>query len=71
MPSEQLQRNRDKSKREFQMFLDSLSDEFYEEYRKYSGVDYINRKLEHRAISRSIRLPPDVVNDWEIPDRYD
>jgi len=68
---EQLTRNREKSKKEFQNFLDSLSDEFFEEYRKYSGVDYINRKLENRAISRSILLPPDVVNDWEIPDRYD
>ena len=69
--NEQLKRNKAKSRRTFDKFLDSLSDELFEEYRKYSGVDYINRKLEHRAVSRGITLPPDVVNDWEIPNRTD
>ena len=69
--SAQLDRNRNKSKREFNRFLDNCSDDFFEEYRRYSGVDYINRKLEDRAISRGIILPKDVVNDWEIPNRDD
>jgi Glycosyltransferase (GlcNAc) len=71
VPQEQMDRNKAKSRKEFTKFLDSLSDEFFEEYRKYSGVDYINRKLEQRAIAKSMILPPDVVNDWEIPNRTD
>lgn len=66
---ETINRNRRKSMLELYKFLDNYSDETYEEYRVYSGVDYINRKLETRAVAKGIMLPPDVVNDWEIPDR--
>lgn len=52
---------------EFKRYIQSLDDQLLEEYRKYSGVDYINRKLEKRAISRNIT--PSIENDWEIPDR--
>lgn len=68
---EQLSRNQEKSRNELKSVLDSIEDEVFEEYRKYSGVDYINRKLESRCIARTITLPADVVNDWEIPDRND
>jgi hypothetical protein len=56
---------------ELYKMLDNYDDEIFEEYRRYSGVDYINRKLESRAVSRGIILPSNVINDWEIPDRTD
>lgn len=71
IPQEKIERNRRRSMQELYKMLDNYDDRMYEEYRKYSGVDYINRKLEHRAVSRGIILPPDIVNDWEIPDRTD
>jgi len=40
-----------------------------ENYRKITGVDYINRKLEQRAITRSYSLDSNIINDWEVPDR--
>lgn len=66
VPQKQYNRNVTKSYQEYYRFLDSLDDEIYEEYRKYCGVDYINRKLEERAITRLIRLPENMVIDWEI-----
>ena len=71
IPQEKIDLNRKKSMIEFYNFLDNYEDEIFEKYRVYCGVDYINRKLENRAISRGITLPPDIVNDWEIPDRTD
>lgn len=71
IPQEKIDRNRKRSMQEFYKLLDNYDDQMYEEYRKYSGVDYINRKLEKRAVSNGVILPSDIVNDWEIPDRTD
>lgn len=68
---EKISRNEAISSSAFFDFLLSLNDEVFEAYRKYSGVDYINRKLESRAITKQIILPENIVNDWEIPDRFD
>lgn len=50
----------------FKQFIRSLDDDLLNEFKLYSGVDYINRKLENRAITRSIQ--PSIEVDWEIPD---
>lgn len=59
------------SGRELKAFLMSLDDDILEAYRKYSGVDYINRKIEKRALSWTLKAPAEMENDWEIPDRID
>jgi hypothetical protein len=61
----------DISVKEISDYIYSLTEEQLEKYRRVTGVDYINRKLEHRAISRSLQPYPGVTNDWEIPDRGD
>lgn len=45
-------------------YIRSIDDSIFEAFKAYSGVDYINRKLEERAITRSIL--PSVEVDWEI-----
>jgi len=52
-------------------YIYSIDEEELERYRKATGVDYINRKLETRCIAKSAKIPEDVVNDWEIPNRED
>ena len=49
----------------FKKFIRNLDDNILNEYKSYSGVDYINRKLENRAITRAVK--PSIENDWEIP----
>lgn len=66
---QKLEMNHNRSKKEIIDYIYSLSDEQLEYYRKITGVDYINRKLENRAISRAISPNPGVVVDWEVPDR--
>ena len=61
----------DISVKEISDYIYSLTEEQLEKYRRVTGVDYINRKLEHRAISRNLQPYPGVINDWEIPDRLD
>ena len=61
----------DISVKEISDYIYSLTEEQLEKYRRVTGVDYINRKLEHRAISRNLQPYPGVINDWEIPDRSD
>jgi hypothetical protein len=63
---------REKQRRSQKALIDyiySIDEKKLEEYRKLTGVDYINRKLETRAISTGITFDPNVINDWEIPDR--
>ena len=61
--------NHKRSKKELVDYIYSLTDDQLEHYRKITGVDYINRKLENRAISRNISPNPGVVVDWEVPDK--
>lgn len=49
----------------FTRYIRNIDDEILQAYKSYSGVDYINRKLENRAITRTIQ--PSIENDWEIP----
>ena len=67
--SEKLKMNHDRSKKEIIDYIYSLSEEQLEHYRRITGVDYINRKLEDRAISRKISPNPGIVNDWEVSNR--
>ena len=66
---ERLKLNQQRSEQELVDYIYSLDEAQLEEYRKITGVDYINRKLEHRAISRGITPNPGIDNDWETPDR--
>jgi len=62
-----LNMNKKRSEKELSNFIYSVDEAKLEEFRKHTGVDYINRKLEERAISRHIK--PDVEIDWEIPNK--
>jgi hypothetical protein len=57
--------NKTREKRELLSYIYSLGEEKLNWYKKETGVDYINRKLEERAITRTVE--PDVPIDWEIP----
>lgn len=65
VPLEIIEKRKQRSNNEFKRFIRNLDDQVLEEYRQYSGVDYINKKLENRAITRTIQ--PSIENDWEIP----
>ena len=56
---------------ELHYVINSISYENLELYRKYSGVDYINRKLERRAITKSITMPENVPDTWTVEDKLD
>lgn len=58
-----------RSEKELIDFIYSVPEEKLEEFRKLTGVDYINRKLEDRAISRAIKPNPDHIVDWETQNR--
>jgi hypothetical protein len=64
-----LRMNQERSEKELSNYLYSLDEEQLEAFRKYSGVDYINRKLEERALSRHLKADPSVEVDWEVPNR--
>lgn len=64
-----IERNKHREHKELIDYIYSLPEQKLEEYRKITGVDYINRKLEDRAISRTMPHDSDLVNDWEIPNR--
>jgi Glycosyltransferase (GlcNAc) len=49
-------------------FLDNLDEDLLIAYHKATGVDYIHQKLEKRAITTDILLPPDVVDTWTTED---
>lgn len=56
---------------ELHYVINSISDENLERYRQYSGVDYINKKLEKRAITKTIVMPETVEDTWTIEDRIE
>lgn len=68
---EKIKEKYDLSWKELNNYIYSLSEEQLEKYRRVTGVDYINRKLENRAINRALDPYPGVTNDWEAPDRTD
>ncbi len=59
--------NQNRSEKELSDYIYSLDENQLESFRKYSGVDYINRKLEERAISRHLKSQAE--NDWEVPNK--
>lgn len=64
--SEVLERRKTSSIQYFVNFIRNMDDGILNAFKAYSGVDYINRKLENRAITRAIQ--PSIEVDWEIPD---
>lgn len=69
VPKEHLERNIRRSEKELIDYVYSIPEEKLEQYRKITGVDYINRKLENRAISKEIEPYKGVINDWQITDK--
>lgn len=67
IPPEVIEARKALSDAELLSYIRSLDDNILESFRVYSGVDYINRKIEQRAITH--KLVPSIENDWEIPDR--
>lgn len=59
-----IEKNKLKEEKEFINYIYSLEEEQLNNYYQETGVDYINRKLEERAITRSISSSQEV--DWEI-----
>lgn len=68
---EVISKRQTKAREHFLAVLDNLDEDMLERFRKYSGVDYINRKLEKRAITKGILPVPGEDRDWEIEDRID
>lgn len=67
---EKLQFFEDRTWKTINDYIYSLDQNILEEYRKKTGVDYINRKLEQRAITDTYPLEGEnIENDWAIPDR--
>lgn len=56
--------NLEREHRELINYIYSLGEEKLNHYKSLTGVDYINRKLEERAITRTVE--PDIPIDWEI-----
>jgi hypothetical protein len=56
--------NLERERRELINYIYSLGEEQLNYYKSLTGVDYINRKLEERAITRTVE--PDIPVDWEI-----
>lgn len=50
-------------------FLDEIDEDILEEYREYSGVDYINQRLEEKAIAAQLRAPSDVIEPFDARKR--
>lgn len=61
--------NQKRSEKELIDLIYSIPESELERYRELTGVDYINRKLEERAITRSLKPDPDLQIDWEIPNQ--
>lgn len=65
VPVSRIEANRKREESEFIEYIYSLGEEKLKEYYNLTGVDYINRKLEDRAISRIAKHDASLVNDWE------
>lgn len=57
-------KRRENSDKELIRFIQEMDDGILEDFYRESGIDYINRKLEERAITRSVTS--NIQNDWEI-----
>lgn len=66
VPIWKIEKNKEREEKELVQYIYSLSEDQLKEYYKITGVDYINRKLEDRAISKLAKHDSDLINDWEI-----
>jgi hypothetical protein len=64
---EKIRMNQDRSEKELSNFLYSIDESVLRKYQEEMGVDFINRRLEERSISRHIK--PEMTPDWEIPNK--
>lgn len=67
--TERIKKNRERETKEFIRYIYSLGEEKLNEFFRLTGVDYINKKLEERAISRT--ATPNIEIDWEIENQSD
>lgn len=67
IPMEKIDYKKRRETEEFINYIYSLTEEQLNYYKEITGVDYINRKLEDRAISRIAKPDPSLEVDWEIP----
>jgi hypothetical protein len=62
----------EKGLKEYHDYIEKTDYKILQDYRKYSGVDLINKKLERRAIIQGLSLnPKDFPDTWTIEDRND
>lgn len=59
---------RKRTDEEISRYVYSIDEELLKQFKEETGVDYINRKLEPRAVSDHWDYNPDVKRDWEIKD---
>lgn len=58
---------RTRSWEEINRYIYSIDEKDLQAFHRDTGVDYINRKLEERAISRGIQPDENIKVDWEVP----
>lgn len=58
-----------KSIKQLSDYLEQIDEDVLEEYREYSGVDYINQRLEPKCIVKSMNPPPDVIEPLDVQRR--
>ena len=58
-----------KSIKQLSDYLEQIDEDVLEEYREYSGVDYINQRLEPKCIAKTMNPPPDVLEPFDIQKR--
>jgi hypothetical protein len=57
-----------KSIKQLNDYLNEIDEDVLESYREYSGVDYINQRLEPKSISKTMN-PPDVLEPFDVQKR--
>lgn len=63
---EKINKYEEQTNRELSRYIYSIDEELLKKYKEETGVDYINRKLESRAVSTYWKFDPNVKRDWEV-----
>ena len=58
-----------KSIKQLSDYLEQIDEDVLEEYREYSGVDYINQRLEPKCVVKNMNPPPDVLEPLDVQKR--
>lgn len=58
-----------KSIERFNDYLEHIDEDVLEAYREYSGVDYINQRLEPKCISKTMNPPPHMAEPFDVQKR--